>query len=163
VRLRVAPLVLDLCNKSNLRRALESKYSIYHAAAIGLIRGKGGIQEFTDEAIADPALERVRAVTTAVGDDTITEDQVHIEVVLRNGQTLSKFVEQSLGNVHRPLSNEQLTEKFVDQAVLALPRNQVDAVVEQCWRIDTLNDAGDLARATVPRTAGALRSGRATH
>src|SRR5215207_9574423 len=26
VRLRVAPLVLDLCNKSNLKRALESKY-----------------------------------------------------------------------------------------------------------------------------------------
>src|SRR5436190_12584601 len=91
VRLRVAPLVLDLCNKSNLKRALESKYSIYHAAAIGLIRGKGGIQEFTEEAVADPALERVRAVTTAVGDDTITEDQVHIEVVLRNGQTLTKF------------------------------------------------------------------------
>jgi hypothetical protein len=76
---------------------------------------------------------------------------------------LTKFVEQSLGNLHRPLSNEQLTEKFVDQAVLALPRHQVDAVVEQCWRIDTLNDAGDLARTTVPRNAGTLRSGRATH
>ncbi len=115
VRLRVAPLVLDLCNKSKLSRALESKYSIYHAAAIGLVRGKGGLQEFTDDAIRDPDLQHVRAVTTAVGDDSITEDQVHIEVVLRDGQTLTKFVEQSLGNVHRPLSNEQLTEKFVDQ------------------------------------------------
>ena len=83
--------------------------------------------------------------------------------MLRNGQTLTKFVEQSLGNVHRPLSNEQLTEKFVDQAVLALPRHQVDTVVEQCWRVDALADAGELARATVPRTAGALRWGRATH
>src|SRR5690606_33725876 len=39
VRLRVAPLVLDLCNKRQLGRALASKYSIYHAAAIGLVRG----------------------------------------------------------------------------------------------------------------------------
>jgi 2-methylcitrate dehydratase PrpD len=164
VRLRVAPLVLDLCNKSELKRALESKYSIYHAAAIGLVRGKGGLQEFTDAAIADPALKRVRDVTTAVGDATITEDQVHIEVVLRNGQTLTKFVEQSLGNVHKPLSNEQITEKFVDQAVLALPRAQVDAVVDQSWRIDTLPNAGDLARATVPRQAAApSRAGRVTH
>jgi 2-methylcitrate dehydratase PrpD len=163
VRLRVAPLVLDLCNKSDLRRALESKYSIYHAAAIGLIRGKGGLQEFTEAAVADPDLQRVRAVTTAVGDDTITEDQVHIEVVLRNGQTLTKFVEQSLGNVHRPLSNEQITEKFVDQAVLALPRAQVDAIVEQCWQIDTIGNAGDLARATLPRQSAAARSGRRTH
>jgi 2-methylcitrate dehydratase PrpD len=158
VRLRVAPLVLDLCNKSELKRALESKYSIYHAAAIGLVRGKGGLTEFTDEAIADPALKHVRAVTTAVADPTITEDQVHIEVELKSGKKLTKFVEQSLGNVHRPLSNEQLTEKFVDQAVLALPRAQVDAIVEQCWRIDELADAGDIARATVPRGASALRS-----
>jgi 2-methylcitrate dehydratase PrpD len=163
VRLRVAPLVLDLCNKSKLTRALESKYSIYHAAAIGLVRGKGGLQEFTDEAICDPALERLRAVTTAVADDSITEDQVHIEVDLQSGETLTKFVEQSLGNVHRPLSNEQITEKFVDQAVLALPRPQVDAVVDQCWRIDSLKDAGDVARATVPRTASTARSGRTTH
>ncbi len=153
VRVRVAPLVLDLCNKSTLTRALESKYSIYHAAAIGLVRGKGGLQEFTEEAIRDPDLEHVRAVTTAVGDDSITEDQVYIEVVLRDGQKLTKFVEQSLGNLHRPLDNEQLTEKFVDQAVLALPRPQVDAVVEQAWRIETLANAGDLARATMPKSA----------
>jgi 2-methylcitrate dehydratase PrpD len=154
VRVRVAPLVLDLCNKRELRRALESKYSIYHAAAIGLVRGKGGLQEFTDDAIADPALKHVRDVTTAVADPAITEDQVHIEVTLNDGRKLVKFVEQSLGNVHRPLSNEQITEKFVDQAVLALPRAQVDAIVEQSWRIDELLDAGDLARATAPKRAG---------
>ena len=57
--------------------------------------------------------------------------------------------------MHRPLSNEQITEKFVDQAVLALPREQVDAVVEQSWRVDELADAGDLARATSPTRAGA--------
>jgi 2-methylcitrate dehydratase PrpD len=163
VRLRVAPLVLDLCNKSDLKRALESKYSIYHAAAIGLVRGKGGLTEFTEDAVRDPDLKRVRAVTTAVGDKSITEDQVHIEVVLRDGRTLTKFVEQSLGNVHRPLSNEQLTEKFVDQAVLALPRGQVEQIVDQCWSIDALKDAGDLARATIPRGAGTPRLGRVTH
>ena len=47
VRLRVAPLVLDLCNQRDItKRALQSKYSVYHAAAIGLVRGKGGLQEY---------------------------------------------------------------------------------------------------------------------
>jgi 2-methylcitrate dehydratase PrpD len=156
VRIRVAPLVLDLCNKRDLKRALETKYSIYHAAAIGLVRGKGGLQEFTDEALHDPALAHVRAVTTAVADESITEDQVHIEVTLADGRKLVKFVEQSLGNVHRPLSNEQLAEKFRDQAVLALPSEQVERLIEQSLRIDELADAGELARATIPaRAAGA--------
>ncbi|WP_428103284.1 MmgE/PrpD family protein [Candidatus Rariloculus sp.] len=150
VRLRVAPLVLDLCNQRELRRALQSKYSIYHAAAIGLVRGKGGLQEFTDEAIADPRLARIRQCTTAVADQSVGEDQVGIEVELAGGEVLSLFVEQSLGNVHRPLSDEQLEEKFRDQAVLALPSLQVDALIEQCWRLDSLQDAGALARTSVP-------------
>ena len=150
VRLRVAPLVLDLCNKRDLKRALQSKYSIYHAAAIGLVRGKGGLQEFTDEAIADPRLAGIRQCTTAVADESVGEDQVGIEVELAGGEVLSLFVEQSLGNVHRPLSDEQLEEKFRDQTVLALPSLPVDALIEQCWRLDSLPDAGALARATVP-------------
>ena len=97
-------------------------------------------------------------MTTAVADPSVGEDQVHIEVTLRNGRKLTKFVEQSLGNVHRPLSNEQLTEKFVDQAVLALPRAQVDDVLDQCWRIGELADVGVLARATMPRGARAPSS-----
>jgi 2-methylcitrate dehydratase PrpD len=153
VRVRVAPLVLDLCNKKDLRRALESKYSIYHACAIGLVRGKGGLNEFTEAALADPQLAHVRGVTTAIADPAITEDQVHVEVTLRDGRKLVKFVERSLGNVHQPLSDAQLTEKFVDQAVLALPRAQVDAVLERCWRIGELKDVGELARGTRPEQA----------
>jgi 2-methylcitrate dehydratase PrpD len=158
VQVRVAPLVLDLCNKSKLKRALESKYSIYHAAAIGLVRGKGGLQEFTDAAIRDRDLQRVRGITTAVADPSITEDQVHIEVTLTDGTKLTKFVEQSLGNVHRPLSDDDLAEKFLDQAVLALPRPQVEALIVQCRRLDELEDAGELARASVPRDRDAARS-----
>jgi 2-methylcitrate dehydratase PrpD len=159
VRLRVAPLVLDLCNKRDLDRALKSKYSIYHAAAIGLVRGKGGIQEFTAAAVADPDIKHVRDRTTASADDSVTEDQVAIEVELNSGETLELFVEQSLGNIHRPLSNEQLDAKFRDQGVLALPAEQIEALIAASWKIDTAADAGDLARATVPpavQVAGAV-------
>jgi 2-methylcitrate dehydratase PrpD len=152
VELRVAPLVLDLCNKSNLRRALESKYSIYHAAAIGLARGKGGLREFTDEAIRDPVLARLRARTTAIADPNVTEDQVGITVGMKDGTTHSLFVEASLGNVARPLSNEFLSEKFRDQATLVLEESQVERLLDATWRIDSLDDAGDIVRLSTPKT-----------
>lgn len=150
VRLRVAPLVLDLCNQRELKRALQSKYSIYHAAAIGLVRGKGGLQEFTEAAVHDPALARIRALTTATPDSAITADQVHIEVDLAAGKTLTMFVEQSLGNLLNPLNNAQLEDKFRDQAVLALPPAVVEQLIQSCWSIDTLPDVGTLCRATLP-------------
>jgi 2-methylcitrate dehydratase PrpD len=153
IELKVAPLVLDLCNKRELERALQSKYSIYHAAAIGLVRGKGGIQEFTEAAVADPVLARLRDRVHVAADAAVTEDQVDIIVRLDDGTVHSLFVEQSLGNIHLPLSNEQLEAKFRDQAVLALPPARVDALIDACWRIDELDDAGVIARDSRPDAA----------
>jgi 2-methylcitrate dehydratase PrpD len=146
VRLRVAPLVLDLCNQQNITRGLQGKFSVYHGAAIGLVRGKAGIREYTDEAVNDPAIKRVRESATAVGDPSLTEDQANIEVELVSGEKISRFVEQSLGNIHRPLTDRQLDDKFRDQAVMALPAEQVERVIQLCWRIDQLADVGELVQ-----------------
>jgi 2-methylcitrate dehydratase PrpD len=141
VRLRVAPLVLDLCNQTNITKGLQGKFSVYHGAAVGLVRGKAGIREYTDEAVNDPAVKRVRELATAVGDPSITEDQAHIEVELASGERITEFVEQSLGNVHRPLTDAQLEEKFRDQA-----HGNVDEAIRLCWRIDELADVNELIR-----------------
>lgn len=146
VRLRVAPLVMDLCNQQNITRGLQGKFSVYHGAAIGLVRGKAGIREYTDEAVNDPAIKRVRESATAVGDASLTEDQANIEVELASGEKISRLVEKSLGNINRPLTNQQLDDKFRDQAVLALPADRVERVIELCWRIDQLADVNELVQ-----------------
>jgi 2-methylcitrate dehydratase PrpD len=156
VRLRVAPLVLDLCNQQNITKGLQGKFSVYHGAAVGLVRGKGGLREYTDEAVNDPAIKRVRELTTATGDPSVTEDQVHVEVELRDGRKLSKLVEQSLGNIHRPLTDKQLEDKFRDQAILVLPAPEVESVIQLCWKIDQLDDVGELVTATVPAAASVV-------
>src|SRR6185503_6399940 len=157
VRLRVAPLVLDLCNQTNITRGLQGKFSVYHGAAVGLVRGKGGLREYTDEAVNDPVIKRVREATTATGDPTITEDQAHIEVELTDGRRVNKFVEQSLGNIHRPLTDAQLDEKFRDQAVLVLPASDVETLIQLCWKIDQLDDVRDVVMAAVPAAARVQR------
>jgi 2-methylcitrate dehydratase PrpD len=150
VRLRVAPLVLDLCNQQNITRGLQGKFSVYHGAAVGLVRGKAGLQEYSDEAVNDPAIKRVRERATAVGDSSMTEDQARVDVELADGRVLSTFVEQSIGNLKRPLTDAQLNAKFRDQGMLALPAAQVDRLIDLCWRIDTLDDVGELVRASAP-------------
>jgi 2-methylcitrate dehydratase PrpD len=151
VRLRVAPLVMDLCNQRGITKGLQGKFSVYHGATIGLVRGKAGIQEYTDEAVNDPPIKRVRELVTAVGDPSITEDQAHIEVELADGKKLTRFVEKSLGNIHRPMSDKQLEGKFRDQAVAALPAAQVEKAIALCWKIDELADVGELIQVCVSR------------
>jgi 2-methylcitrate dehydratase PrpD len=150
VRVRVAPLVLDLCNKKDITRGLEGKYSIYHSTALGLVRGKAGLQEYTDAAVNDPAVKQVRERVVAISDASITEDQSHIEVELADGRKLVKFVEESIGNLRRPLTDKQLEDKLRDQASFVLPAPQIEKLIELCWKIDTLDDVGVLVKATVP-------------
>ena len=153
VRLRVAPLVLDLCNQQGITKGLQGKFSVYHGAAIGLVRGKAGVQEYTDAAVNDPDIKRVREAATATGDPGITEDQARVEVELMDGRTLSVFVEQSLGNIHKPLSDRQLDAKFRDQAVANLPAADVERLIELCWKIGDLNDVNEVVLAAVPASA----------
>jgi 2-methylcitrate dehydratase PrpD len=153
VRLRVATLVLDLCNQKNITIGLQGKFSVYHNAAIGLVRGKAGLQEYSDETVNDPLIKRVRESVTATGDPSITEDQAHIEVEFEDGRTVTQFVAQSLGNLQRPLTNGQLEEKFRNQGVLVLPDYKLDRIIDLCWSIDQLADVNTLVQTAVPEGA----------
>jgi 2-methylcitrate dehydratase PrpD len=157
VRLRVAPLVLDLCNQQGITKGLQGKFSVYHGAAVGLVRGRAGLQEYTDDAVNEPAIKRVRERTTAVADSGVTEDQARIDVELADGRVLTKFVEASLGNLVRPLSDRQLDAKFRDQAVLALPPAHVDDVLSSCWRLESTDDVREFVAGTVPLAVSAAR------
>jgi 2-methylcitrate dehydratase PrpD len=155
VRLRVAPLVLDLCNQQNITKGLQGKFSVYHGAAVGLVRGRAGIQEYTDDAVNDAVIKGVRELATAAGDAALTEDQAQVEVELADGRVLRHRVEQSLGNIHRPLTDAQLDLKFRAQAALALPEAQVDPARALCWRMSDLPDVAELIHAAVPAVEAA--------
>lgn len=150
VRLSVAPLVKDLCNKRDISRGLEGKFSAYHAAAIGLVRGKAGLGEFTDEAVNDPVIKAVREKVVAEGDPVVSEDGVRVEVTLKDGRVLTKTLEHSLGNLKRPLSDAQLEGKFRDQATM-LSAAQVNELIRMCWNIDQVEDVRHLVSLAIPQ------------
>ena len=151
VHLKVAPLVLDLCSKRDIGKGLEGKFSVYHAAAIGLVRGRGGIAEFTDATVNDPDVKRVReALTVVVADPSIAEDEVIAEVTLASGERVVKHVEHAIGNLARPMSDGELEDKFRDQAAPALGAQRANELIALCWSIDQLADCRMLIEATAP-------------
>jgi 2-methylcitrate dehydratase PrpD len=152
MRLHVAPLVIDLCGKTDIHVGLEGKFSVVHGAAVGLVRGRAGLREYTDEAVNDPDVKAVRERTTREADDpSVTEDGVHVELELTGGRMLRKRLEGSLGNLKRPLTDEQLDAKFREQATLVLDDGAAERALALCRRVDELPDAAELVDATIPR------------
>ena len=151
VSLRVNPLVLKLTGKKTPQTGLEAKFSIYHASAAAIIRGSAGPKEFTDETAQDPQVIALRDKVTARADETVSEEEAFVSITLNDGNVLDKHIEHAIGSLERPMTREALEQKFSGQAASALPQERIDRIMAMCWEIESLDDVGDIARASVPQ------------
>lgn len=150
VNLQVAPIVFELCMKKDLKIGLEGKFSIYHAAAIGLVRGKASLDEFTDAAVSDPDLLRVRGLTVPNKNPDIADDEAIVEVTMEDGTRLTKHVEHAVGNISRPMTDDEIADKFRDLANRVIPREHTEQAITHCAGFDRLADCRELIRLLVP-------------
>ena len=65
VSLRVGPLVPELTGKLTPQNGLEGKFSVYHAAAAGVVHGAAGEPQFADAVVRDPRLIAVPSASPA--------------------------------------------------------------------------------------------------
>ena len=154
VTLTTHPLVLELTGKRRPQRGLEGKFSVYHAAAAALLKGDGAPTAFTDEVVQAPEIVALRDRVTATPDPDMHEAAVSIRLTFEDGSTIDKHVERAIGSRERPLSDEQLNEKFLTQTALVVGADVARAALEASWKIEGA-DPADVARATVPRSSAA--------
>jgi 2-methylcitrate dehydratase PrpD len=145
--LRVHPLVLELTGKKTPRTGLESKFSVYFAAALAIVHGSAGMRDFSDRNAQDPAIVGVRDRVAATVDPSIKEEQVRATVTLKDGRTIEKFIEHVVGSLERPMSDADLEAKFNALADGVLPASQARRLMDLCWKVDTLPEAAALATA----------------
>jgi 2-methylcitrate dehydratase PrpD len=116
VIIRVHSLVLELTGKKTPSTGLESKFSVYHSCAVGLLYGQAGEHEYSDEVVNRPEVTALRAKVEAIVDDSIDEAAVDCTIRTTDGRELKLFVEHAIGSVEKPMSNAQLRAKFAGQS-----------------------------------------------
>jgi 2-methylcitrate dehydratase PrpD len=150
LELRVHPLVLELTGKKTPSMGLEGKFSVYHSAAVALLRGTVGQKEYSDAAVRDPEVIALRDRVTATADASVREEEVHARLTLGSGHILLKHIEHVVGSLENPLSDRDLETKFLGQAEAVLSADAAGKLLALCWRIASLPDAAAIAKASVP-------------
>jgi 2-methylcitrate dehydratase PrpD len=143
IHLKVHPLVLELTGKRTPQVGLEGKFSVFHSAAVAIIDGRAGENQYSDEAVLDATTIRLRDSVDATVDPGMAADAVFITVTLKDGGTLTKFVEHAIGSKDRPMTNDDLAVKFSDLVTPVLGAERTAELLQACW---TMQDAPDLAR-----------------
>lgn len=150
VDLTVHPQALKLTGIKSPRSGLESKWSIFHSAAVALMHGKAGEHEYSDACVADPEIVALREKIGATADSSLRQDEAHVAVTLQDGQVLRKHIEHAVGSAKQPLSDADLEAKFSGLVNGVLSRQQAARLVELCWSVASLGDVAEISRSSVP-------------
>lgn len=120
------------------RTGLEGKFSIAYCVSTALSAGKVGLEEFSDEKIFDPIVQRLMKKVVDVRNPG--EEEV-ITVRLKDGRSFSHSVTKAKGDARsNPLSDEEVFEKFKACAQKALPAKNIQFAVRQIGKLEGVKD-----------------------
>lgn len=148
--LKANPLVKSLTGNPSPTTGLESKFSVHHAVAAAIVQGDGGPQQFSDAAVAEPSIAALRQRVTLIVDGSIPPEKCELTIQMATGQKLSVYVEDAIGSIANPMSDEALAEKCHRLSDDVVGRARTAKLIELCWGIESMADVKELVIATVP-------------
>ena len=146
-----------LADKQKPVSSYGAKFSLPYSIAVMLVRGRAGLDEFTEAAIHDPAvLDLARRVRYEL-DPTIDYPRHfsgHVKVFMNDGSLLEENQPHPRGGFEDPLPSADIEEKFRANARLALPTDQVEAALETIKRLEQLPSIRILTERLIPGKRG---------
>ncbi|MGH2362213.1 MAG: MmgE/PrpD family protein [bacterium] len=129
--------------------ALEGKFSLQFQMAIGVLERRAGIAQFVDEKVRDPRtrefMERISVyVDPEIEARGYNEMRMKVKITLKDGRVLSGYADKAKGHPKKPMSREDLREKFMDCASLVMPSDRAEAALARLWAIRDVGRVGEL-------------------
>ncbi len=143
-----------LAEKQKPASSYGAKFSLPYSIAVILVRGRAGLEEFSDEAIRDrDVLDLAKKVRYEL-DPTVDYPRHfsgHVQIRMTDGTLLEENQPHPRGGLEDPLTAAEVEDKFRANARLALPGVQVERVVASVRRLEELPTIKALTDDLVPQ------------
>ncbi len=149
VRLGTTSNVLAALRYAEPVNELQAKFSIPFCMGILVLEGRGGIEQFTDEVVLRPDVREMMSRVTPYlheGLEALGFQRIRslVEVELRDGTVLSQEASSSRGTPERPMTREELADKFGDCARGLLSDADQAKVIECIYGLQDLGSVTEL-------------------
>lgn len=137
-----------VANKRRPQNDYDAKFSVPFVVAAALIRGRFGLAELEPDALADPAILALADKVRYEVDPAMPFPKYYpgeVVVLLADGRELRQREEINRGAAERPITNEEVVAKFMDNASTAIPEARAYAVRDAILGLDRGVSARDLA------------------
>jgi 2-methylcitrate dehydratase PrpD len=123
----------------------EAQVSLPYAVAVSLVDGKAFLQQYTEEKMKDPLVQKLCQMAEIRTIDGLPRDvSCRIEVVLQDGSQHVSQVDYPKGSIQNPLTAEEKREKFKDLSSGILSQKEQAKIESTVFGIEKLKDVSKL-------------------
>ena len=135
---------------------VSAQASLPFALAVAAVRGRVGVDEFTEETVADPVIQGM-IPRTVVHQDSELYSKVRnsmpgrVTVRTTDGRELTAEVLYPKGNPSNPMTEDEFKAKFMDMAERVLGAEQGGELYRRSRDIASYDDVADIAPLFSPK------------
>ncbi len=149
IRVRTGSTQKLMLRNSNPQTGLEAKFSMEFAMSSALVARRVGLGELTDEFVRRREVAanfaKVKITTTDEKAELDFAPDDRVSVVLTDGRVIEHApVTDAKGSWKRPMTREELKEKFLDCATRRLDKSHASNLFDQLWSIAKLGSVREL-------------------
>lgn len=143
IGLRLHPLVLSITGVVEPATGLQSKFSVYHSAAVAFADGNAGIPQYTDAKANDPMLVKLRRKVKPVADKSLRKDEAYATVVAGDRRE-EVHIPHASGTTANAMSDAAIEAKFMANATAVIGSDRAKQTAEMVWTLDKVRDVREL-------------------
>jgi 2-methylcitrate dehydratase PrpD len=144
IELRVHPHAVKITGIREPKNGIESKFSIYHSAAVAYLDRTAGLAQYTDARASAGEVIALRKKVQVIPDEKFRKDQAHGTIVTISGECREANVAHASGTIDNPMSDAAIESKFHANAALAIGPERARAIAASVWKLETLPDVRTL-------------------
>jgi 2-methylcitrate dehydratase PrpD len=148
IDLEIGPVASTAAAIREPRIGVEGKFSVWFLAALALAEGSVTVDKFTDEKVNSPELVKLRKkISTRLDPRIGFGARVHVQ--MKDGTEYKEFLAKPKGDPDNPLSFEELAEKYINAALLAIPRANIEILIEKIKHLEKVKDMNEITALTL--------------
>ncbi|ALP68579.1 MmgE/PrpD family protein [Paraburkholderia caribensis] len=154
IDLRTYQVAIDVAGNPDPKSAFECKFSIPFVVAQAAKFGAVRLAAFEHDRINDRDVRSLMKRVAVVADPELTSSfpnarAAKIEVRLKDGQCLRHFQPYRVGDPEQPLSDSQLSDKFIELASPVIGGLPAERLLARLWSLESCSDLRELGLSTI--------------
>jgi 2-methylcitrate dehydratase PrpD len=146
VEVRAHEMAVRITGLGDPSTGLQSKFSIYHAAAVAYLDRAAAIAQFTNERAAAPDVLALRGKIEVVVDETFEKDEARAAIVPVSGNRIEAHIPHASGQINNPMSDRAIENKFIANATPVVGEERARQIAAMVWKLEALGDVRDLIK-----------------